>query len=32
LSNLEFWSEYRGLFADLSVVARLSEWLSLPSE
>jgi len=32
MSNFGFWSENRGLFADPSVIARLSEWLSSPSE
>jgi len=30
--NFGFWSENRGLLADLSVIARLSEWLSSPSK
>jgi len=32
MSNFGFWSENLGLFADLSVIARLNEWLSSPSE
>jgi len=30
--NFDFWSENLGLFVNPSVIARLSEWLSSPSE
>jgi len=32
MSNYDLWSENLGLFADPSIIARLSEWLSSPSE
>jgi len=32
MSNYDFWNEILCLFADPSVIARLSEWLSSPSE